>query len=344
MKTTIKDIADRAGVSTAAVSLAINNKPGVSDDTRERVIEVARELRYEPLTKLVSPDVDVVIRFLKISRHGHTINKNHNYFIDAYVEGISASASVSGAALEVEAYNGDEPLENIITKINESPQITGYLILGTELSEEDIRTFVATKKNIVFVDTFLDYISADFVDMNNTDAVYKLITHFINFGHSKIGLIKSSVHTRNFQLREKAYYQVMEDIGLEINENLIIDVDSTFESAYNDFKNYLAEKPEIPTAFFAINDIIAMGCIRALQEEGYKVPEDISVAAFDNLPMSVMISPQLTTIDVSKREIGQTAFDILLLKAGREESPPPRKTLIGGKLIIRESVKNLTQP
>ena len=341
MKITIKDIADRAGVSTAAVSLAINNKPGVSDETRERVIEVARELGYEPLSRLVLPENDLIIRFLKISRHGHTINKNHNYFIDAYVEGITTVASASGTVLEVEAYGSEIPLDTIISKINESPQITGYLILGTELSEEDIRSFIATGKNIVFVDTYLDYISADFVDMNNTDAVYKLINHFINYGHNRIGLIKSSVNTRNFHLREKAFYQVMESVGLDVSEEYITDVDSTFEGAYAGFRKHLQAGNELPTVFFAINDIIAMGCMRALQDEGYRIPEDVSIAAFDNLPMAGMMSPPLTTIDVSKRSIGQTAFDMLLLKCSREVSPPPHKTMIGGKLIIRESVKNL---
>lgn len=341
MKITIKDVAYKAKVSTAAVSLSINNKHGVSEETRERVLKVARELGYEPLTKIIYPEAETTIRFLKISRHGHTINKNHNYFIDAYVEGITATANESGSVLEVEAYSSDVPLESIINKINDSQQITGYLILGTELSEEDIRAFVKTGKNIVFVDTFLDYISADFIDMNNTDAVYKLINHFIKMGHKKIGLIKSSVQTRNFLLREKAFYQVMENLNLEIKEDYIIDVDSTFVNAYNDFKTFLSSNPELPTVFFAINDIIAISCMRALQDTRYSIPEDISIAGFDNLPTASMVSPTLTTIDVSKRYIGQTAFDMLLIKAGREEAHPPRKVLIGGKLTIRESVKDL---
>jgi LacI family transcriptional regulator len=341
MKITIKKIAEKAGVSVAAVSLALNNKPGVSQQTRERVVEVARELGYEPSTRTVSRETDLTVRFLKISRHGHTININHNHFIDAYVEGITNTASASGTVLEIESYSAEERLENIIKKINESPQISGYLILGTELSEEDIRAFVQTGKNIVFVDTFLDYISADFVDMNNTDAVFKLIHHIKKSGHRRIGLIKSSVNTRNFQLREKAFYQVMNALDLEVNNDFIIDVDSTFESSYTDFKTFLEGKPVLPTAFFATNDIIALGCMRALQEAGYKIPEDISIAAFDNLPMSTMVSPKLTTIDVSKRDIGHTAFEMLLLKVRKTGNAPPRKTMIGGKLIVRNSVRSL---
>ena len=177
--------------------------------------------------------------------------------------------------------------------------------------------------------------------MNNTDAVYKLVNYFKRCGHERIGLIKSSVNTRNFQLREKAFYEVMNGLGIEVNDDYIIDVDSTFDSSYNDFTEHLKRKPALPTVFFAINDIIAMGCMKALQEEGYIIPDDVSIAAFDNMPMAEMISPQLTTVDVSKREIAQTALDMLLLKCEREINPPPRKTLIGGKLIIRNSVKTI---
>lgn len=342
MKIRIKEIADKAGVSNAAVSLAINNKQGVSEETRERILQVAKELGYEPLSRPDTSEPDRTIRFLKISRHGHTINKSHNNFIDIYVDGITTTASENGAVLEIEAYTADEPLENIINKIIESPQVTGYLILGTELSESDINAFLSTGKNIVFMDTYLDYISADFVDMNNTDAVFKIIRHFTSYGHDKIGLIKSSVNTRNFYLRERAFYQAMNSAGLEIHDDFIIDVDSTFDNAYQSFSDYLRSKPELPTAYFAINDIIAMGCMKALQESGYSVPENVSIAAFDNLPMSEMISPQLTTIDVSKREIGRTSIDMLLLKAARSEKLPPRKMQIGGKLVIRESVKDLS--
>ena len=341
MRITIRDIAEKTGVSVAAVSLAINNKPGVGDETRKNIIRVAEELGYE-FPRNDTQESNLTVRFLKISRHGHTVNKSHNFFIDAYFDGIASSASESEAVLEVETYTANEPLEKIIQRINESPQITGYLILGTELSTRDINSFLDTGKNIVFMDTFIDYIPADFVDMNNTDAVFKVIKHFTGNGHDRIGLIKSSVNTRNFYLREKAYYEVMESAGLRVNSDYIIDVDSTFDTAYSDFSRYLAGKPELPSAFFVINDIIAMGCMRALQEAGYEIPGDVSLAGFDNLPMAEMVSPQLTTIDVSKKEIGQTAFDMLLLKAARSGNRHPTKTLIGGNLIERQSVRNLT--
>ena len=340
MKPTIKTVAEKANVSTAAVSIALNNKPGVSEETRNRIMETAKKLGYEPQIRSDNP-TETTIRFLKISRHGHTINKSHNFFIDAYVDGITLAARQSGAVLEFETYQAEVPLSEIIAKIRESPQISGYLILGTELSLQDIDTFIQTGKDIVFMDTFLDYIAADFVDMNNTDAVYKIVKHFIQNGHLEIGLIKSSVQTRNFFLREKAFYQVMNDLGIPIHDDYIFDVDSTFDGAYSDLLNILQNRKTMPTALFAINDIIALGSLRALQESGFNIPVQISITGFDNLPMSEMVVPQLTSIDVSKNEIGQTAMEMLVMKIQRELPHPPRKTLIGGKLIIRDSVRKV---
>ena len=143
MKPTIKTVAEKAKVSSAAVSIAMNNKPGVSEKTRSRILDVAKELGYAPSTRIESPS-ELTIRFLKISRHGHTVNKSHNYFINAYVDGIANSARQKNAVLEIETYESDIPIQEIVTKIEESPQITGYLILGTELSIQDIDTFIRT--------------------------------------------------------------------------------------------------------------------------------------------------------------------------------------------------------
>lgn len=343
MKTTIKDIANRAEVSISAVSFALNNKPGVSEETRSRIIRAAEDLGYDFSVKAESQHPELVVRVLKISRHGHTINSNHNFFIDAYIDGINAIAHKRGIILEIGTYDASVPISDITEKMMNSPKIKGYLILGTELSSDDINQILQTGRNVVFMDTFLDYIPADFVDMNNTDAVYKVISYLQKHGHTQIGLIKSSVQTRNFYLREKAFYQVMTDLNIPISDRYIIDVDSTFTGAYEDTLKHLSASPELPTAFFAINDIIALGSMKAFQEKGYVIPDQISFVAFDNLPMASMTSPALTSIDVSKHKIGQNALTMLLSKSEHNECTPPMKTMIGGKLIERDSVKTLTK-
>ncbi len=342
MKVTIKDVAQRADVSVSAVSLALNNKPGVSKETRMKIIDTAKTLGYDLSPKQDAKAASPVVRVIKIQRHGHTINSNHSFFIDAYIEGINTIAHKRGITLEIGTYSIETPISVLADSMMATPQIKGYLILGTELSIEDVITLTATGKNMVFMDTFIDFIPADFVDMNNTDAVYKVITYLMEHGHKDIGLIKSSVLTRNFYLREQAFCQIKKLLNLSMHEEFTVDVDSTFDGAYEDMKSYLSSSPTLPTAFFAINDIVGLGCMKALQEMGYNIPDDISILAFDNLPMDSMVSPALTSIDVSKHEIGQNALTMLLSKSEHNESTPPMKTMIGGRLIERESVKNIS--
>ncbi len=345
MKVTIKDIAKATHVSISAVSLALNSKPGVSEKTKDLILQTAKEMGYRPTAKSEPLQADQIVRVLKIKRHGHTINSSHNFFIDAYIEGINLVARSSGVTLQIGTYDTDTSITEIAYKMDHAPQFIGYLILGTELSSNDVTTLLATGKNIVFMDTFLDYIPADFVDMNNTDAVYKIVNYLKKHGHTQIGLIKSSVHTRNFFLREKAFYQVMKDLDLTFNKNYIIDVDSTFEGSHRDTLKYLKkhDQLQLPTAFFAINDIIAFGSMKAFQEKGYIIPGDISFIAFDNLPMGSMVSPSLTTIDVSKHKIGQNALTMLLSKSKSNKCTSPMKTMIGGQLIERDSVSDLNK-
>ncbi|MDD3942110.1 MAG: LacI family DNA-binding transcriptional regulator [Sphaerochaetaceae bacterium] len=344
MKVTIKDIAAKAGVSVSAVSFALNDKPGVSKATQERVRRVAAELGYiQPPSRHTSvPEQGgAVVKVLKILRHGHTINASHNFFIDAYLEGINEIAHQQGITIEIGTFGSNTKMSRIVEMMQSYSPTLGYLILGTELSEEDMHQILSTQNNVVFMDTYVDYIPAHFVDMNNTDTVYQAINHLRQYGHKKIGMIKSSVSTKNFSLRERAFHQVMHDFGLEVDPSFIVDVDSTFDGAYRDMLRHMEGNPGLPTAFFATNDIMALGCMKAFHEKGLSIPDDLSLVGFDNLPMSEMSSPPLTTIDVFKHKIAQYALNILLTGHGNKPCTTSVKTLIDGRLISRSSVRRI---
>lgn len=258
MKVGIKEIAEKAGVSVAAVSLALNNKQGVGKATRDKIIEVAKELEYPALGKFDLDEDTFTVRFLKISRHGHTVNINHEYFIADYLNGIMDSAQLHEVTVEIESCEPDMTMDEIISKINVSPQIDGYIVLATELNEDDIISLLATDKKIVFIDTYIYNVSADYVNMNNMDAVFKVVNYFKNLKHTNIGMFKSSISTHNFQIREEAFYRSMKALGLKISDKNIYDVDSTFEGAYRDMHRYLEKDVKLPSAVFAMNDIIAL--------------------------------------------------------------------------------------
>jgi len=339
MSSTIKDVAHRAGVSAATVSLVLNGKPGISEKTREKVLRAASEINYTPGATRVSnpkPGDSGTLRFLKIAKHGHTVNRDHNVFISDFIDGMSGEASQLGYKLEIASFEGI-PIEQIASSIAEAG-VNGAIILGTELAEEDIQLFEKVSLPLVIIDTFCDFLECNFVDMNNKDAVQKIVSYFIACGFKDIGLISSNISTMNFHLRKAAFIEVAEKHGLTIAESDIVTVDSTFEGAYRDMLGRLKSGIALHDCYFCTNDIISYGCIKAFRECDIRIPEDVSVIGFDNLPMSSTMDPALTTIDVSKKKIGYLAVRLLdeLIRAPGKQ--PTVKTLVGTNLIVRNSV------
>lgn len=336
MRITIRDVASKAGVSPATVSLVLNNKSGVGDTTRLQVLDAAESLGYLLPSEKKSKKGTGVIRFLKIANHGHIINRNHNVFISDYIDGIEKEASEYGYGLEIRNYNGFNP-DQILKELEESPP-EGVVVLATELNEEDIPLFGDVSMPVVFIDTSHPFAPFDFVDMDNEGAVFSIVSALKERGHKKIGMVKAAIETRNFRLREKSFYDALQYFGLETNPDWEFTVDSTYEQAYSDMKNQLNNDRSLPTAFFCVCDIISFGCMKALKEKDLKIPEDISIIGFDDLPSDLLSDPPLTSVKVSKRRIGRRAFQLLKRRFEAEETLPYEKVFIGSELIIRESL------
>jgi len=332
----LDDIARKAGVSPATVSLALNNRKGVSKQTREKILTLAGELGYRK--RASSPNYKATFQFLQIVRHGHTLNRDHNVFIADYIEGIIREAKEFRVKVEISSYRSSGPIQEIIHTMGQQ-DASGFIILGTELSDDDVRQFAGFGKPLVFLDTYVEYQPFDFVDMNNGDAVYRVVSHLFETGHRKIGRVSSLGGTRNFLLRESSFRDVLGLFDLELDENHVFEVDSTFQGAYQDFRRILAGKAGLPEGLFCVNDIVCLGVMKAIKEAGYHIPRDVSVVGFDDLPTSALSDPPLTTIQVSKKEIGSMALRLLRDRILNEGSPPV-KVQIGGDLIVRESVRN----
>jgi LacI family transcriptional regulator len=133
----------------------------------------------------------------------------------------------------------------------------------------------------------------------------------------------------------------MEYFSLPVQEKYIISADPTFESAATDINRHLDKISSLPTAFFCMNDILAYGCIKALREHNYRIPEDISSIGFDDLPSSSITDPPLTTVKVSTHQIGERALERLSDKINGLAHGQPEKIMVSGNLLIRNSVRNL---
>ncbi len=335
-KLTMRDIADAAGVSPATVSLVLNGKGDISGVTRARVLEAVARLNYVPRSsKGGGEGGGDTLRFLKISKHGHTVNRDHSVFISDYIDGMSAEATRRNYTLEVVSFEG-QAINSVAESLAGAP-IRGVIALGTELSEDDIRLIQAIGFPTVFIDTFYDVVDANFVDMNNEDAVYKVLSRFRSHGFERIGFVASHVDTTNFRLRQDAFFKNMKRLGLKVCEGDVLSIESTHDGAYEDTRALMQSGLDLAECYFCTNDIIAYGFMKALKEFGVRVPEDVSVIGFDNLPQSANTEPTLTTIDVSKRKIGYLAVTILDDLINSAESQPSVKMLVGADLVLRAS-------
>jgi LacI family transcriptional regulator len=338
MAAKIREIAEIARVSPATVSLALNNKPGVSPATRARVLSIAEDLKKTNGTQPFTTMIKGSVRFLKIVKHGHIVNRDHDVFIAAYVEGMDKDARKHGYNLEITHITIDQ-VGDFIGHLNSSSS-KGLIILGTELNANDILGFESVNVPIVVIDTTYDFIKLDFVDMNNGEALFQIVRHFMENNHRDIGMIWSEdVQARNFELRRLNFEQALRYYELPFNPRNIISVDSTFNEAYQGVLQYLKKGLKLPTALFSANDLIASACMKAFKESGIRIPEDVSIIGFDNLPMCEMLDPPLTTMRVSKQQIGEIAMELLVDRVNARRGAPTLKMSVGGELVIRKSVQ-----
>ncbi|MDR1618799.1 MAG: substrate-binding domain-containing protein, partial [Treponema sp.] len=266
-------------------------------------------------------------------------NERHNAFITEYMEGIETVTKLRKYKLEVSFFN-KVPIEDIVAA-QRGGNADGFIVLGTELLAHELDLFNELSRPIVFIDTYFPLAAYDCVDMDNIDGVFRSIQHLYRSGHRSIGLVKSSYETRNFKVRETGFREAMEYFSLPVQENFIVGVDPAFDNSVNDMNRFLDKHKNLPTAFFCMNDIIAYGCIRALRDHGKKIPGDISVIGFDDLPSSSYTDPPLTSIRVSTRQIGQRAMERLAERIAGMSGNKPETILIAGNLIERGSVKTL---
>jgi LacI family transcriptional regulator len=349
MSARIIDIAKAANVSPSAVSLALNNKPGVSGDVRKRILDLARGMGYRSVARQDGKGTNAGIKLLKIAKHGHIVNERHNAFITEYLEGIEQGAKRHNYTLEVSFFNRT-PVEEIVEAelgAGDDKRAGGLIVLGTELSAHELSFFTALPRPMVFIDTYCPLAVFDCVDMDNGDGVFRSIEYFYRMGHRSIGLVKSSYETRNFREREEGFREAMEYFSLPVQEDFVIAVDPAYEQAAADMARFLAAprqaagKSSFPSAFFCMNDIIAYGCMKALREKGFAIPGDVSVIGFDDLPSSSVTDPPLTSIRVATRQIGERALEKLSERLEGATSGQPEKILVSGTLMIRGSVKKL---
>lgn len=339
MKVKLSDLAKELNISVAAVSMALNDKKGVSEETRDIILELARQKGYSVRTKTADKEQKRYIKLLRLKKHG--LIAVDTAFFAKVVEGIEDECKKSGYELLVSYYNLVD-LEKDIVEETFADNIDGFIVFATELENGDEKIFCKFKKPFMILDSYFVDHEWNTVLMNNFNAAYQAIKYMAGVGHTQIGYLKSSKSIYNFEQRFKGYLESLKMMGLNYTSAYTIELEPTLQGAEGDMERILGEKKlsELPTAFLADNDIIAAGAMNAFKTFQIKVPEDVSVIGIDDMPFCEMIQPKLTTIKIYKEEMGREAVKVLLTEIN-EEFKYSQKREIETKLIIRDSVKFL---
>ncbi len=334
-KVTIKDIADRLNISPATVSLALNGRPGVNLQTARKVLETAKDLKYTgSRISQKSPANMGTAGFIVCKRYGKVVTDSQ--FFTALISAVEHAARLKGYTIML-MYCADEAELLNTLKLSENSGLAGLLILGTELSENEIGTLSSINLPTVILDCDIFGSGFDTVTINNEDGIWRGMKYLYDAGHREIGYLRSSFSIRNFEQRFSAFKNFLNRHNLNSGERKIFMLEPTVEGAFQDVCELLRQGIKFPSAIIADNDLIALGAMKAFSQFGIKIPDDVSIVGFDDIPMSSVIEPNLTSVYVSCDSFGAAAVDRLLW---RKENPDATATRlsIGTKLNIRSSV------
>ncbi|MFA9377782.1 MAG: LacI family DNA-binding transcriptional regulator [Lachnotalea sp.] len=299
MKVSIKQISERVGFSPATVSNALNRKKGVNKETAMEVFRVAKEMGYIDEEKITK------IKFVIFKKNGTIINETP--FFSLLIDGFEKECCLNGYEMVICNLNSwaDDYEEQVRWIINDTS--SAVVLLGTELMEEDLDIFKSAKCPFLLFDYWSDSMEFDAVLINNADSARMAVEYLFDKGHRDIGYLRGKYRIKAFRSRHVGYVASLNKCGLKINSSYVVTLGTSMNEAYLDMSAFLKNKPKLPTAFFVDNDMIALGAMKALVECGYKIPEDVSIIGFDDIPFSEIASPRLTTIRVPKQEMGQMA-------------------------------------
>lgn len=316
MQITIKDVAEKAGVSSATVSNVINNKGKVSESTRRMVQNVISQLNYRP-------NASAQRRYQPAQQSiGMVIKELHNpYFADVII-GAQEAAEANGYGLMVTSSEGRRETENRVVDLFVDKDVNGIIINPLLDSQTDLsHLFELKRRNIPFV--LLERVHglrASIVDVDNAAAYREAVEYLIELGHERIIHLAGPDYSMHSDERIEGFRQAFFDAKLVFSKDFIVPAGARIEDGYHAGRQYFENTPveEAPTAFVCYNDLVALGLLRALRERGVRVPEDVSIIGFDDIYLCAYAAVPLTTVRVPMREMGRCAVEVLIrqLEAG----------------------------
>lgn len=334
MSITAKELAKKLGISAASVSMALNNKPGVSRDTRQMILDEAEKAGYDFSRLSAKKQTEGSLYFVIYKKHGAVVSDTP--FFSQLSDGISECCKETGYKMNIRyIYDDEDTLAKQVEDIQYS-DCYGIILLGTEMNPEDFKIFKALPLPIVLLDTYFETVQTNYVLINNMQGAYLATSFLIKRTRQQPGYFRSSYPIGNFEERASGFYNAIRASGMSTSKSIVHRLTPSIEGAFADMIEVLEQGDELASCYFADNDLIAVGAMRALKTKGYRIPEDIAIVGFDNITFSSIVEPSLTTIHVPKQEMGRMAAERLIDLIEKRKTTPA-KIEIATHLIKRHS-------
>jgi LacI family transcriptional regulator len=326
---TVQDVARHAGVSVATVSYVLNGTRFVSAGLRERVLAAVRELHYEP---------NAAARTLRSNR-SHTLGlilpDLRNPFFTEALRGVEDVAEAHGYTVLLANSDEDPRREATHLRVLRGKHIDGLILAPAGALYPDLEQLVEERFPLVLLDRDLAGLGASAVMLDNRAAARAAVEHLIRLGHQRVGMIAGRPPISSTVDRQRGYRRALEQAGVPFDEQLVATGGSTIEGGAAAVRALL-ELPSPPTAIFAANNLMTIGAVMALERHGLSIPRDIALVGFDDFAWADVFRPRLTTVAQPLYELGRAAAELVLKQLAREEDGP-RRVLLAGTLVVRDS-------
>lgn len=333
---TIKDIAKELNVSTSTVSRALKDYPGISEETKKKVKELADKLNYRPNAVALS------LRKSKSFTIGVIIPEVVHFFFSTVISGVEEVAYAKGYNVILVQTNEKLSREKSSIETMLSNQIDGVLVSFSRETTDfsHFRKLMDLDFPIVFFDRQPDLDNTVNVTVNDFQGAYDAVRHLASQGYTRIAHLAGPSNLAISKGRKAGYLQALEDAGLPSNPSWIVECPSGTEAeSYNLAKELFKDPSNRPNAIFAHHDIVAASAMMALKDMGLKIPEDVGVVGYSNWQFSSMIDPPLSTVSQPGFKIGENAANLLLemIEGKQTGYYSPRNIVLDTELVVRKS-------
>lgn len=335
-RATMVDVAKLAGVTIGTVSHVINKTAPITEETTSKVLKAIQTLDYKPnsIARALRTKKSYVIGFLLPDVTNEFYSPVMSSFIDC--------AYQDGYTVLVVSYQYSSKREAVEMERLADKNVDGILLFNGCDDLEILKRMKADGMPIVIADRRVDEIDFPSVEFDNITTISQVVDMMYEKGYRKIGFLSESAKLRNLNDRYKGYLQGLMKNGLHVDPALVY-ISEDFEmnnlkNGYGYVKDILGRtsKKDLPDAILATTDLLAIGAVRALKEFGLRVPQDIGVVGFDNIPMTSFMEPKLTTIEQDKEMMGREAWEIMKQTLDGKQEEIPHK-ILPQKIITRES-------